>query len=296
MDSTVKKSGCESRQEQDYAASNDDYSLTQVKLMKVWRDNQGYLLQQLGISDYSDPKLVRLNGITPEVVMSLNYLNKTEELLEQDSDFTLSPKGFEKYKSAHFISLKFLTETYEQRKAQEQAISAKFYFFSRAKHIAQQKKSIPWHFTLFHFILLLVSAFWSASILLGAFAVTQKNHYVFVLITLSLINIYSIVRKRTQKYKITALTPFRFLVSYFSICSLITALYALLFVFLPFFIASKVNQYWRDDFILCGLVVFLFVVWGHSRNNGKSIGNGGSQELEVGITGKSKDSEGGTNV
>ncbi|WP_434931194.1 hypothetical protein ACRWQM_02770 [Shewanella sp. HL-SH5] len=243
--------------------------LSNLELMELWRRNLHHLLQQLGLKSSDDMLVSELKDINSEIIEKLHYLKKTDEQLKLDSDFTLSNLGFEKYKSAHLLVVNFFTELYKQKKAEEERASAKFYFFSRAKHVSQQKKTIPWFYALSHSILLIVSCLILAVVALSLFILTQQNLIVIFLVFVSVIHIFSIAIKKIKKYKISARTPLRFLVSFLSICSQNVVLYATFFIVVPSVIVFDIKPYWLDDFIIIGLAIFSFVIWEHSRETSK---------------------------
>jgi len=204
----------------------------------------------------------------------LDYLKKTDVLLQQYDDFALSGTGFEKYKVAHLAAVNFLTQLYRQKEKQKEKReqekenkSMRFYFFSREKHIQQQTETIPWSFAFFHFILLLIS---TAALMIGSALIvilTQKNGIVLVLSFLSFSAFMSIAKKIRKKYRESALTPVRFTISLLSICSLTTVLYALIFIVMPVFIAWEYKPFWRDDVIIIGLGIFAFIIFCHTQDN-----------------------------
>jgi hypothetical protein len=239
--------------------------LSNLELMELWRCNLHHLLQQLGLKSSDDIQVRELKDINSEIIEKLHYLKKTDEQLKLDSDFTLSNLGFEKYKSAHLLVVNFFTELYKQKKAQEESVSARFYFFSRTKHVTQQKKTIPWVYALCHSILLIVSCLILAVVAVSLIILTQQNLIVMFLVFVAVIHIFSIAIKRIKKYKVSARTPLRFLVSFLSICSQNVVLYAMFFIVVPSVIVFDVKPHWRDDFIIIGLAIFSFVIWKHTR-------------------------------
>jgi hypothetical protein len=243
--------------------------LSNVELMELWRCNLHHLLQKLGFKSSDDMQIRELKDVSSEIIEKLQYLKKTDELLKLDSDFTLSDLGFEKYKSAHLLVVKFFTERYKQKKAQEESVSTKFYFFSRAKHVSQQKKTIPWFYALSHSVLLVFSCLILAVVAVSLIILTEQNLIVIFLAFVSVIHIFSIAIKRIKKYKVSAKTPLRFLVSFLSICSLNVVLYAMFFIVAPSVIIFDIKPYWLDDFIIIGLAIFSFVIWEHSRETRK---------------------------
>lgn len=241
--------------------------LSQLELMKQWRCNLEHLREGLGIPACYSIKADELKDITPDIREKLDYLKKTDELLQQHDDFALSEVGFNKYKNAHLLIVDFLTQAYKQKKEQEEVGQVKFYFFSRAKHIKQQAKTIPWLSAFFHLIFLVIT---SLVLLTGAViiaTITQYNGIVWALLVLSLLNFFLIAKKKIKAYKVTAFTPVRFIISLLSICSLTVALYALFFIAIPSLIAWEVKPYWRDDILIIGLTLFSLILIGHSHGD-----------------------------
>tara|TARA_R110001592_G_scaffold46675_1_gene148500 strand:+ start:199 stop:1122 length:924 start_codon:yes stop_codon:yes gene_type:complete len=243
--------------------------LSNLELMELWRCNLHHLLQKLGFKSSDDMQIRELKDVSSEIIEKLHYLKKTDEQLKLDSDFTLSDLGFEKYKSAHLLVVNFFTERYKQKKAEEESASTKFYFFSRTKHVSQQKKTIPWFYALSHSILLIVSCLILAVVAVSLIILTEQNLIVMFLVFVSVIHIFSIAIKRINKYKTSTRTPLRFLVSFLSICSQNVVLYATFFIVVPSVIVFDIKPYWLDDFIIIGLAIFSFVIWEHSRETSK---------------------------
>ncbi|MFT5294917.1 MAG: hypothetical protein ACI9YH_000927 [Colwellia sp.] len=244
--------------------------LSQLELMKQWRCNLEHLREELGIPACNSITAGELKDITPDITEKLDYLKKTDELLQQHDDFALSEAGFNKYKNAHLLVVNFLTQVYQQKKEQEEVGPVKFYFFSRAKHIKQQSKTIPWLFAFFHLILLIITSL----VLLAGTAIiavlTQNNGIVWALLFLTFLNFFLIAKNKIKKYKVTAFTPVRFIISLLSICSLTVVLYALFFIAIPSLIAWEVKPYWRDDILIISLALFSFILFGHSHEESEA--------------------------
>jgi hypothetical protein len=247
---------------------------SQLELINQWQLNLKSLLEDLGISNCDSVIADELKGIMPDIVEKLDYLKKTDDLLKQSDDFTLSEVGFEKYKDAHLTVINFMTEAFLQKKVKEKDLKkVKFYFFSRAKHIQQQAETIPWLFSFIHFILLFIAA---AALLAGGVltaVLTQKNGIVLVLLFVSFSAFIRIANKIRKKYQKTALTPVRFTLSLLSICSLTTVLYASLFIVIPAFFTWENKPFWRDDALIIGLAVFTFVIWNHTLKHSEEAIN-----------------------
>ena len=256
--------------------------LSQLELMEQWRCNLVYLREELGIPGCNSITVDELKDITPDITEKLDYLKKTDELLQQHDDFALSEAGFNKYKNAHLLVVNFLTQVYQQKKEQEEVGPVKFYFFSRAKHIKQQSKTIPWLSAFFHLILLIITSL----VLLAGTAIiavlTQNNGIVWALLLISFLNFFLIAKNKINTHKVSALTPVRFNISLLSICSLTVVLYALFLIAIPTSIVLKVNPYWQDDIIIIGLAIFSFVIFGHSHEeNDESVSLGDSENTKI---------------
>lgn len=255
--------------------------VSQLELMKQWRVNLEHLQEELGIPACNSITADELKDITPDITEKLDYLKKTDELLQQHDDFALSEAGFNKYKNAHLLVVNFLTQVYQQKKEQEEVGPVKFYFFSRAKHIKQQAKTIPWSFALFHLILLVIT---SLVLLAGAAiiaVITQNNGIVWALLFLTFLNFFFIAKSKIKTYKVTAFTPVRFIISLLSICSLTVVLYALFFMAIPSLIAWEVKPYWRDDILIIGLALFSFILFGHSHEDNKEVVSSDNTKIET---------------
>ena len=255
--------------------------LSQLELMKQWRCNLEHLREELGIPACNSITTDELKDITPDITGKLDYIKKTDELLQQHDDFALSEAGFDKYKNAHLLVVNFLTEVYQQKKTQEEGGGVKFYFFSRAKHIKQQAKTIPWLSAFFHLMLLIVT---SLVLVAGAVIITvltQNNGIVWALLFLSFLNFFFISKSKIKTYKVTAFTPIRFIISLLSICSLTVVLYALLFIAIPSSIAWDIKPYWRDDIMIIGLTLFAFILFGHSHEGSEESVSSDNTKIET---------------
>jgi hypothetical protein len=239
--------------------------LTQLELIAQWRFNLQQLLKDLGLSSLGDNLADELKGFTSDIKEKLGYLKKTDSLLLEHDDFALSDAGFDKYKAANLAIVRYLTELHQEKKSKEEGDkNVKFYFFSRAKHIKQQVNTIPWLFACFHFILLIIA---TLLIVMGGVVVavlSQMNGIVLLLLAAILFTIFGIVKDKIKSYRISALTPVRFITSFLSICSLTTLLYALLLIAVPAFMAWEFKPFWRDDVMIIGLGIFAFIIFGHS--------------------------------
>ncbi len=265
--------------------------LSQLELMKQWRCNLEHLREELGIPACNSVTADELKDITPDITEKLDYLKKTDELLQQHDDFALSEAGFNKYKNAHLLVVNFLTQVYQQKKEQEEVGPVKFYFFSRAKHIKQQAKTIPWLSTFFHLILLIIT---SLVLLAGAVIIavlTQNNGIVWALLVLSFLNFFFIAKSKMKTYKVTAFTPVRFIISLLSICSLTVVLYALFFIAIPSSIVWEVKPYWRDDIMIIGLALFSFILFGHSHEDSEELVSSDNTRTETADAVKLADEE-----
>jgi hypothetical protein len=289
MDSTLKDNANEYQQTPDEHSRNVDADtshdnlpprteLSQLELMKQWRCNLEHLRVDLGIPACNGMTANELKDITPDITEKLDYLKKTDELLQQHDDFALSEAGFDKYKNAHLLVVNFLTQVYQQKKEQEEVGPVKFYFFSRAKHIKQQAKTIPWLSSFFHLILLVITTVMLALVGVLVAVLTQSNGIVLILLFSLVISSISITKSKIKKYKASALTPVRFITSLLSICSLTVVLYALLFIAIPTLIVWEVKPYWRDDILIISLAFFSFIIWGHSHKSSEE--NASLNELD----------------
>jgi hypothetical protein len=239
--------------------------LTQLELIAQWRLNLQQLLKDLGFSSSENNLTDELKGLSSDIKDKLDYLNKTDCLLQEHDDFTLSDAGFEKYKSANLAIDRYLTQLHQEKKSKEKGDkNVKFYFFSRSKHIKQQVNTIPWLFALFHLVLLIVA---TLALTIGGIAVavlSQMNGIVLILLAAIVFTLIGIVKDKVKSYKISSLTPFRFITSLLSICSLTTVLYALILIVAPAIIAWEFKPFWRDDVMIIGLGIFTFILFGHS--------------------------------
>ncbi|PKH87340.1 hypothetical protein [Colwellia sp. Bg11-28] len=239
--------------------------LTQLELIAQWRLNLQQLLKDLGFSSSENNLTDELKGLSSDIKDKLDYLNKTDCLLQEYDDFTLSDAGFEKYKSANLAIVRYLTQLHQEKKSKEKGDkNVKFYFFSRSKHIKQQVNTIPWLFALFHLVLLIVA---TLALTIGGIAVavlSQMNGIVLIFLAAIVFTLIGIVKDKVKSYKISALTPFRFITSLLSICSLTTVLYALILIAAPAIIAWEFKPFWRDDVMIIGLGIFTFILFGHS--------------------------------
>lgn len=255
--------------------------VSQLELMKQWRCNLEHLLEELGVHACNSIMAVELKDITPDIREKLDYLKKTDELLQQHDDFALSEVGFNNYKNAHLLVVDFLTQACKQKKELEEVGPVKFYFFSRAKHIKQQVKATPWLSAFFHFILLIITSF---VLLAGAVIIavlTQNNGIVWSLLIVSFLNFFFLAKSKIKTYKVTAFTPVRFIVSLLSICSLTVFLYALFFIAIPSLITWEVKPYWRDDIIIIGLALFTFILFGHSHEDSEEVVSSDNIKIET---------------
>jgi hypothetical protein len=239
--------------------------LNQLELIAKWRLNRQQLLKDLGFS-FSESNLAdELKDLTSDIKEKLDYLKKTDDLLMEHEDFTLSDAGFNKYKSANLAIIRYLTRLYQEKTSKAEGDkNVKFYFFSRSKHIKQQENTIPWLFALFHLVLLVVA---TLALTIGAIAVailSQMNGIVLISLAMILFNIFGIVKLKIKSYKKSALTPMRFITSFLSICSLTTVFYAVILIAVPALISSEVKPFWRDDVMIIGLGIFTFIIFGHS--------------------------------
>lgn len=239
--------------------------LTQLELIAQWRLNLQQLLKDLGFSSSENNLTGELEGLAPYIKEKFGYLNKTDNLLKDNDDFTLSDAGFEKYKSANLAVVRYLTQLLQEKKSKEEGDKAvKFYFFSRAKHIKQQENTTPWLFAFFHLVLLIMA---TLALIIGGVVVaglSQMNGIVLLLLAAVLLTTFGIVKEKVKTYKVSALTPVRFITSLLSICSLTILLYAVIFIVIPAFIAWEFKPVWRDDVLIIGLGIFAFMIFGHS--------------------------------
>ncbi len=255
--------------------------VSQLELLKQWRCNLEHLREELGIPAFNSTSADGLKYITLDIAEKLDYLKKTDELLQQHDDFALSDAGFNKYKNAHLLVVNFLTQVYQQKKEQEEVGPVKFYFFSRAKHIKQQAKTIPWSSALFHLILLVIT---SLVLLAGAAkiaVITENNGIVWGLLVLSFLNFFFIAKNKIKTYKVTAFTPVRFIISLLSICSLTVVLYTLFFIVIPSSIVWEVKPYWRDDIMIIGLTLFSFILFRHSHEDSEVVISSDNTKIET---------------
>lgn len=255
--------------ESDQASSQKNTSstaaLSQLELIAQWRHNLEQLLKDLGYSSSDNNLVGEFSDLTLDIKEKLDYVNKTDVLLKDNDDFALSDTGFEKYKSANLAIVRYLTQLQQEKMSKESGDKAvKFYFFSRAKHIKQQVNTIPWLFAFFHLIILVIS---TLALVLGGLIIaglSQMNGIVLILLAAIIFTIFGLVKGKMRYFKNTALTPIRFLISFLSICSITTVLYAAILIAIPAFIAWEFKQFWRDDVLIIGLGVFTFILLGHS--------------------------------
>jgi len=239
--------------------------LSQLELITQWRINLEQLLEDLGFSSSESDLTDELEGLVPDINEKLTYLNKTDNLLQEHDDFVLSDAGFEKYKSANLAIVRYLTQLHQEEQLQEEGDKAvKFYFLSRAKHIKQQANTIPWLFSFYHFLLLIVA---TLALIYGGYQVTQlsqENGVVLVLLIFISFTLFDIAKNKVRAYKATALTPFRFSISLLSIFVLTTVLYAVTLIVIPSFIVHTTKAIWLDDVMIIGLGIFAFIQFTHS--------------------------------
>jgi hypothetical protein len=287
MESSPKEqdNGCQHNPNKQETNSDTDVShdsqsseFSQLELMSQWRCNLNNLLEDLGIPACDSVTANESQDITPEIAEKLDYLKKTDVLLQQYDDFALSGAGFEKYKAAHLSVVNFLIQLYRQKEKQKEEKereqkkekkAVKFYFFSRAKHIQQQAETIPWSFAVFHLVLLLIA---TAALAIGGTLVTvstQNNGIVRVLLVITVLAVIRATKKKIRNHRESALTPVRFITSLLSICSLSTVLYALLFIVIPVLCVWKIEPFWCDDVIIIGLGVFSLIIFSHSQGSGE---------------------------
>jgi len=277
----------------DADVSHDSKSseLSQLELMNQWRCNLKILLEDLGISVSDSVTANESQDITPEIAEKLDYLKKTDVLLQQYDDFALSGTGFEKYKVAHLAAVNFLTQLYRQKEKQKEEKEereqekdkkpVKFYFFSHAEHIQQQFETIPWKFTFFHFILLLITtvAFVKGAILITE--LTQNNGIVRLLLIALFLTFINMAKNEFKNHRASALTPIRFSISSLSIISLTSVIYALIFIVIPDFITWKYKPFWHDDVMIIGLGVFTFIMFGISQDDRETAKLGDDHESKA---------------
>ena len=246
--------------------------LTQSELIAQWRLNLQQLLKDLGFSSSENNLGNEINGLTPDIKEKFGYLNKTDNLLKEHDDFTLSDAGFEKYKSANLAVVRYLTQLHQEKKSKEEGDkNVKFYFLCRAKHIKQQENTTPWLFAFFHLVLLIIT---TLALIIGGVVVavlSQMNGIVLLLLAAVLLTTFGIVKDKVRNYKISALTPIRFITSLLSICSLTILLYAVIFIAIPVFITWEFKPVWRDDVLMIGLGIFAFIILGHSAQTNEEV-------------------------
>ncbi len=255
--------------------------LSQLELITQWQINLEQLLEDLGFSSSESDLIDELDGLVPDINEKLAYLNKTDNLLQEHDDFVLSDAGFEKYKSANLAIVRYLTQLYQEEQLQEEGDRAvKFYFLSRAKHIKQQDNTIPWLFSFYHFLLLIVA---TAALIYGGYEVkqlSQGNGVVLVLLIFISFTLFDIAKNKVRAYKATALTPIRFSISLLSIFFLTTALYAVLLIAIPSFIVKMTKAMWLDDVMIIGLGIFAFILLTHSGDINEESAKLSSFEVE----------------
>lgn len=276
MESSFKKNINECQQdsnkvdvETEQSASREETpstpELTQLELISQWRLNLQQSLKDLGFSISESNLANDINGFTPDINEKLEYLTKTDNLLLDHDDFALSDAGFEKYQSANLSVVSYLAQLHQEKKYKaEDDKNVKFYFFSRSKHINQQANSIPLLFVFCHLLLLIIS---TASLIIGGVIVanlSQMNGIVLLLLVAVLLTIFGIVKGKIRTYKEKAETPIRFIISLLSICSILTVVYAMLFIATPALLAWEFKPFWRDDVMIIGLGLFTFFMLGHS--------------------------------
>jgi hypothetical protein len=239
--------------------------LTQLELIAQWRINLQQLLKDLNLTSAENLVTSKFKDLAPDIKEKLDYLNKTDDLLQDNDDFALSDAGFDKYKSANLAIVRYLTQLHQEKKSRDEGDkTVKFYFFSRHKHIKQQTNIIPWLFSFFHLVLLFIA---TLALIIGGTVVavlSQMNGIVLMLLAAVLFTVFGIVKDKVRSYKVSALTPVRFITSLLSICSLTTVLYAMILIAAPAFIAWEFKTFWRDDVMIIGLGVFTFIMFGHS--------------------------------
>ncbi|MGB2742818.1 MAG: hypothetical protein WBC60_19920 [Cognaticolwellia sp.] len=239
--------------------------LSSSELMNQWRCNLKQLLKDLEIFSGDNVMTDEAKDIDPEIKVKIDYLKKTDDLLQEHNDFALSEAGFEKYKANHFNVMHFLTQLHQQKKTDEDNKTVKFYLLSRAKHINQQTRIIPWSLAFFHLIILVIA---SLTLVFGALAIivsTQGNGIVLILLLATFLTIFRITKSKIKQHKKRALTPLRFNICLLSIYSLTTVLYASFFIITPILVVAKIKFAWLDDIIIIGLALFSFSIWRHSQ-------------------------------
>ena len=258
---------------------------TQIELITQWRNNLKHMLRDLGIVSVDGELRDDLKDITPECAEKLNYLHKTNKQLDLNEDFFLSESGFIKYRSAHFIVTDFMTKKYQQDKKENKV---KFYFFAHNKHTKQQEETIPWLFSIVHFMLLIfivgLFVFGSGLLLLK----TQWNGLVQILIFLIGLFCFRHTVDSINIFKHSALTPVRFIISLLSISLLKTFFYGLIFISIPILIVMKQHPFWIDDVIIVGMGLLSFRLYRGSDWCSKEIENQ-SDGVEVSETLTNKD-------
>lgn len=233
---------------QDIKPEISETPLSQLKLIKQWRTTLACLMKDSEFEKMSIPEDEKLTSVRE----SIEYLDKKNNLLDDNDDFQLSDDGFSAYKAKHMLVFDYLSKL---PKPAVSHLNSKFYFFSRGKHIEQQLKPSYWKHSLGHLLLMLVVI--SVVAFAGKLVVdqTQDNLFIkFLLIWFCFVSVAT-SKQLIGNYKKTAATPFRFSISLLGIHSVNILMKVGLLCFIPIIITKNYNIYWVDDVIIISLFI-----------------------------------------
>ena len=247
--------------EPEVGSENDhNNEVSQLDLIKQWRLALESLKNDVGVGAISGD--VSEEDFS-DVLEGIDYLDRTNKLLDENDDFLLSDSGFLKYKRQHMLVFDYLSQSV---KPKDSDINSKFYFVSRSKHIAQQHKISNGKHSFVHFLFIVVVILALGIASLWMVIQTQQNLVVKVLLLwFFFIHLRSAVQL-IKPFKKTAATPFRFRVSLLGIHALNTFIKVNLMCFIPIGIALASKHYWVDDVIIISLATLCLF---HFRPDGK---------------------------
>jgi len=224
---------------------------SQLELIKQWRTNLECLKSDIGAGSLPEMSEEQLSLVTE----GIDYLDRTNKLLDNNADFLLSDSGFLKYKTQYMLVFDYLSRS---EKTEEKSSISKFYFISRRKHIEQQQKKTPWIHSLVHLLFIPVVILLLVMASIWVMDQTQNNTLVKVILFWFFSVHISAAYALLKRFKKSAATPFRFRISLLGIHSLASLLKIGLVCVVPVLVAINFKHYWVDDVIIISLVIMCF--------------------------------------
>ncbi len=225
---------------------------SQLELIQQWRSTLECLKGDVGFPACMANVTGEEKSKLDSVIEAFSYLEQKNTLLDENEDFLFSESGFIKYKALHMLVFDYLSKLTKTTNSDEKST---FYFVSRKKHIAQQKRSSNGTHSLIHFLLTLVALFILGSASLMMVVKTQNNLIVILILFWLCFLHFKTALRLVKPFKKSPISPFKFRVSLLGIHSLNTLLKVSLLCLVPIALTANFKPYWVDDVIIISLSI-----------------------------------------